>query len=74
MRITERILCSYGFPIDKAIPVEAMRTAMAEDMEGLEGMEIAVELSTAKSECVLSQFDSVPPIEIPAAALAAAGE
>ena len=28
MRITERILCSYGFPIDKAIPVEAMRTAI----------------------------------------------
>ena len=39
--------------------------------EGMEGMEVDVEISTAMTNCFLSQFNSVSPIEIPEAALAA---
>lgn len=48
----------------------AMKQAMG--MEGMEGMEVTLDVPAIKVDCSLSQFDSVEPIVIPEAALAAA--
>ena len=48
----------------------ALKNAMG--MEEAEGMEIELDVSVIKIDSYLTQFDSVPPIEIPEAALAAA--
>ena len=44
------------------------------DLPEEEGVEVKVEVSVAKGETALSQFDSIEPIVIPAAALAAMNE
>ena len=44
------------------------------NMEGLEDMEIDVSITNAVGDCYLSQFDSIPPIEIPEKAKAAAAD
>ena len=48
----------------------ALKTAMG--MEEAEGIEVEMDVSVIKIDSYLSQFDNVPPIEIPEAALAAA--
>ena len=70
-----------GYPVYYAMDMtdmlkDALGAAMEQAMGvgGLEGMEVKLEVPAIKTECTLSQFDSVPPIEIPAAALAAAGD
>lgn len=40
-------------------------------LEGMDGVEVDVDFPAASAECFLSEFNSVPPIEIPAAAKAA---
>ncbi len=44
------------------------------DLPEEEGVEVKVEVSVAKGETALSQFDSIEPIVIPAVALAAMNE
>ena len=53
----------------KDILAAAMKKALG--MEDLEGMEVTLDVPAVKVESTLSQFDSVPAIEIPEAALAA---
>ncbi len=54
----------------KDILAAAMKKAMG--MGDMEDMEFTLDVPAIKTECTLSQFDSVAPIEIPEAALAAA--
>ncbi len=43
-------------------------------MEEIDGMEMNVDIPFAEGDCYFSQFNSVPPIEIPEAAIAAAAD